>query len=170
MFLRATSALRLNSWRGHGGRPRKFARIRLIPLILAALGGLVLFYLFAVPQLRRFRFRAGLSWYDLGLHGFGPSQSFVSFDEESRIVEISPPGAQCDPRYTFLAPRGDSVPHEGPMILDARGELVWMKHNWGTTQDFKVQRYKGQDYVTFWQGDEEDAHGRGAWYMVGWRL
>jgi hypothetical protein len=53
------------------------------------------------------------------------------------------------------------------MILDARGELVWMKYNWGTTQDFRVQQYQGQDYVTFWQGDEEDGHGRGSWYMVG---
>ncbi|KAJ5129044.1 hypothetical protein N7526_007210 [Penicillium atrosanguineum] len=161
MFMRTPSALRLTWLRGdrHGLR-------RLLPGILVAIGAGLLFCLFAVPQLARFRFRAGLSKYDLGFYGFGPSQSFVSFDEESRIIEISPANAQCDPRYTFIAPRGDSVAHAGPMILDAQGELVWAKYNWGTTQDFKVQRFQGQDYVTYWQGDEEDGHGRGSWYMV----
>lgn len=163
MFSRSPSAaLRLPSWLGRSDRRRR----HLLPTILTAIGALTLFWLFVVPQLRRFRFRLGLSPYDLGLHGFGPSRKFVSFDEESRVVEISPAGAECDPGYTFLAPRGDSVVHPGPMILDASGELVWAKHNWGTTQDFKVQRYKGQDYVTYWQGDEEDGHGRGSWYMV----
>lgn len=162
MFSRAPSAaLRLPSWLGRSDRRR-----RLLPTILAAIGALILFWLFVVPQLYRFRFRLGLSLYDLGLHGFGPSRRFVSFGEESRVIEISPAGADCDPGYTFLAPRGDSVPHPGPMILDASGELVWAKHNWGTTQDFKVQQYKGEDYVTYWQGDEEDGHGRGSWYMV----
>lgn len=142
----------------------------LIPAFIAAIGAFILIYVFAVPQLSRFRFRSELSWYDLGLYGFGPSQTYVSFDEESPIVEISPADAQCDPRYTFIAPRGDSVAHPGPMILDARGQLVWMKYNWGTTQDFRVQRYKGQDYVTYWQGDEEDGHGRGSWYMVGSKI
>ncbi|KAJ5311801.1 hypothetical protein N7476_007661 [Penicillium atrosanguineum] len=161
MFMRTPSALRLTWLRGdrHGLR-------RLLPGILVAIGAGLLFCLFAVPQLARFRFRAGLSKYDLGFYGFGPSQSFVSFDEESRIIEISPANAQCDPRYTFIAPRGDSVAHAGPMILDAQGELVWAKYNWGTTQDFKVQRFQGQDYVTYWQGDEEDGHGRGSWYML----
>lgn len=168
MSLRTSSAsLSLCFWPGSRDRTILTARRRLISAAIATIGASVLFYLYAVPQLKRFRFRSELSWYDLGLYGFGPSQSYVSFDEESPIVEISPPGAQCDPRYTFLAPRGDSVAHPGPMILDALGELVWMKYNWGTTQDFRVQRYKGQDYITYWQGDEEDGHGRGSWYMVG---
>lgn len=158
---RPSAALRLiSSWLGRSDRRR------LLPAVLAAIGGLILFWLFAVPQLLRFRFRLGLSRYDLGLYGFGPSRSFVSFDEQSRTVEISPAGAQCDPGYTFLAPRGDSVAHPGPMIVDAHGELVWAKYHRATTQDFKVQQYKGQDYLTYWQGDEEDGHGRGSWYMV----
>lgn len=167
MFLRTLSAFRLTWLRGDR---QKFGLRHLIPAIAAAIGASILFFLFAVPQLVRFRFRASLSKYDFGFYGFGPSQSFVSFDEEARVVEISPDDAQCDPRYTFIAPRGDSVAHAGPMILDARGELVWAKYNWGTTQDFKVQRFKGENYVTYWQGDEEDGHGRGSWYMVGLKL
>lgn len=167
MSLRTSSASLLCFWPRRRYRPHISGRRALISAFIAAVGAFLLFYLFAVPQLKRFRFRSELSWYDLGLYGFGPSQSYISFDEESPIVEISPAGAQCDPRYTFLAPRGDSVAHPGPMILDASGELVWTKYSWGTVQDFRVQTYKGQDYLTFWQGDEEDGHGRGSWYMVG---
>jgi hypothetical protein len=166
MFLRTSSGVvRLSSWLRNGRLHTRFL-FRWIALILAAIGGLIVFYLFAVPQLLKFRFRAGLSWYDLGVQGFGPDRNYISFDQESPVVEITPPGAKCDPRYTFLAPRGDSTAHPGPMILNPAGELVWTKWNGGTTQDFKVQRYKGEDYLTYWQGDTADGYGRGSWYMV----
>lgn len=166
MFLRTSSGvLRLSSWL-RNDRPHIRFPLRWIALILAAIGGLIVFYVFAVPQLLRFRFRAGLSWYDLGGQGFGPDQSYISFDQESPIVEVTPPDAKCDPRYTFLAPRGDSIAHPGPMILNPAGELVWTKWNGGTTQDFKMQRYKGEDYLTYWQGDTADGYGRGSWYML----
>lgn len=168
MFSRTSSASsRLCFWPIRRDWSIIFGRCGVILAPIATFGVLALFCVFAIPQLTRFRFRPGLSWYDLGLYGLGPSQSYISFDGESPIVEISPAGAQCDPRYTFIAPRGDSVAHPGPMILNAHGELVWMKYNSGTTQDFRVQRYKGQDYLTYWQGDEEDGHGCGSWYMVG---
>ncbi|KAJ5758999.1 hypothetical protein N7520_006155 [Penicillium odoratum] len=167
MFTRASSAtLRLSSWLGRSDRPHKLGPRRLLPALLLGIGGFILFYLVVLPQILRFRFRFGMSRYDLGFSGFGPSRTYHSFEEEAPIVEISPAGAQCDQRYTFLAPRGDSVRHPGPMILDAQGELVYKKYNWGTTQDFKVQHFKGEDYVTYWQGDEEDGHGRGSWYML----
>ncbi|CBF80796.1 hypothetical protein AN8558.2 [Aspergillus nidulans FGSC A4] len=129
---------------------------------------LYLFHLFVVPQLVRFEFRADLSWYDLGAYGFGPSRGYVSFEYESPLVQISQTdnSTGCDDRYTFLAPRGDSVAHEGPMILDAQGELVWMKHNWDTTHDFKVQRYRGEDYLTYWEGSQVEGRGYGSWYML----
>ncbi|KAJ5646388.1 hypothetical protein N7490_002760 [Penicillium lividum] len=167
MFTRASSAtLRLSSWLGRSDRPHKLGPRRLLPALLLGIGGFILFYLVVLPQILRFRFRYGMSRYDLGFSGFGPSRTYHSFEEEAPIVEISPAGAKCDQRYTFLAPRGDSVPHPGPMILDAQGELIYKKYNWGTTQDFKVQHFKGEDYVTYWQGDEEDGHGRGSWYML----
>lgn len=163
----SSASSRLCFWPSRRVWPIIFGRRGVMLASIASFGVLALFCVFVIPQLTRFRFRSELSWYDLGLYGFGPSHSYVSFDEESPIVEISPADSQCDPRYTFLAPRGDSVAHPGPMILDARGELVWMKYNWGTTQDFRVQRYRDQDYLTYWQGDEEDGHGCGSWYMVG---
>lgn len=146
-------------------------RSRFSGLHVATIGALLsllyLFYVFAVPQLRRLHLRTDLSWYDLGLYGFGPSQDYVSFDYESPALQISEQGSGCDSRFTFLAPRGDSVAQPGPMILDSRGELIWMKHNWEITQDFRVQRYQGADYLTYWEGDEIEGRGYGAWYMVG---
>ncbi|CEL04131.1 hypothetical protein ASPCAL05263 [Aspergillus calidoustus] len=144
---------------------RQFIRVVLCMLIA---GLLYLFYIFAGPQLVRFRFRDDLSWYDLGAYGFGPSRSYVSFQYESPVVEITAVNNDraCDSGYTFLAPRGDSVAHPGPMILDANGELVWMKHNWGTTHDFKVQRFQGQDFLTYWEGEQVEGRGYGSWYMV----
>ncbi|GAQ05220.1 hypothetical protein ALT_2541 [Aspergillus lentulus] len=150
--------------------PYSKSRSKFSCLILTSAGVsislLYLFYLFAVPQLLRFRFRLDLSPYDLGFYGFGPSRSYVSFEYESPMVEITEWGSGCDSRYTFLAPRGDSVAHPGPVILDADGELVWMKYNWDTTQDFKVQRYNGADYLTYWEGTEVESRGYGSWYML----
>ncbi|RAQ42135.1 hypothetical protein AFGD_001130 [Aspergillus flavus] len=146
--------------------PLRLITGRHIATVGVAISFLYLFYVFVLPQFLRFRFRTDLSQYDLGLYGFGPSTGYVSFEYESPIIEITESDSGCDPRYTFLAPRGDSVPQAGPMILDAHGNLVWMKYNWETTQDFKVQRYKGEDYLTYWEGREIETRGYGSWYML----
>ncbi|KAJ0423559.1 ASST-domain-containing protein [Aspergillus carlsbadensis] len=142
----------------------------LIRIVLCVLitGLLYLFYVFAVPQLFRFRFRDDLSWYDLGAYGFGPSRGYVSFQYESPVVEITAvdDDRACDSGYTFLSPRGDSVANPGPMIFDADGELVWLKHNWETTHDFKVQRFQGEEFLTYWEGEQVEGRGYGSWYMV----
>lgn len=140
--------------------------VRQLAVVFAVASLFYLLYTFVVPQILRFRFRGDLSWYDLGLHGFSPSRTYVSFRYTSPVVEISQYGSGCNPGLTFIAPRGDSIPHPGPMILDARGDLVWMKHNLNDTQDFKVQRYRGRDYLTYWEGEDVDGRGRGTWYMV----
>lgn len=149
-----------DAWRNALSRPRLLA-------VGTVLSLLYLFYLFVLSQLFKFRFRTDLSWYDLGLYGFGPTRGYVSFGHESPVVEISQWDAGCDPRYTFLAPRGDSIAHPGPMIIDAAGDLVWMKHNQGVTQDFKVQQYQGQEFLTYWEGKEVAGRGEGSWFMVG---
>lgn len=142
----------------------------LLAKVTAVLSLLYVFYIFVLPQILRFRFCSRLSWYNLGLYGFGPSQKYISFEYESPVVEISQRDAGCHPGLTFLAPRGDSIAHPGPMILDAQGNLVWMKHNHNITMDFKMQRYRGQDYLTYWEGEAVDGIGHGSWCMVGPRL
>ena len=58
------------------------------------------------------------------------------------------------------------VPRPGPVIMDARGELVWMEDKFGQAMDFKMQHYKGQDYLTFWTGSDSGTFGSGVYNMV----
>jgi hypothetical protein len=53
----------------------------------------------------------------------------------------------------FLAPQFGPV-QDGPMILDANGQLVWFTSMSGNTSvsDFKVQSYEGAPVLTWWQG------------------
>ncbi|KAK3719039.1 hypothetical protein LTR37_004603 [Vermiconidia calcicola] len=57
------------------------------------------------------------------------------------------------------------------MILDGDGTLVWSKHFankfGGQAYDLKVQKYKGEGYLTFWLGDDTvRGHGAGHYYML----
>ncbi|KAJ4516435.1 hypothetical protein HRR81_005974 [Exophiala dermatitidis] len=58
------------------------------------------------------------------------------------------------------------VPHPGPIIMDARGELVWMEDRYGQAMDFKVQQYRGHDYLTFWTGEDSGTFGTGSYVML----
>lgn len=53
------------------------------------------------------------------------------------------------------------------MILDQDGHVVWAK-SWGRTYNMNMQTYKGEDFITFWVGnDGVVGHGEGTYYMVG---
>jgi hypothetical protein len=58
-------------------------------------------------------------------------------------------GILGDYGYIFLGPRGRSVTNPGPVILDAGGNVVWVGTQFDQATDVKVQRYRGQDYLTF---------------------
>lgn len=135
----------------------------LLPRNLVALFSLLLSFVAASPA----RTEGWNSyWYDAGFYGAYVGQHYRSFDLVSPRVNFHS-RQSCDPDYTFLSPRGDSVPSPGPMILDANGELVWMEDTWGQAMDFRVQRYEGLDYLTFWRGTDSGTHGLGTYLMVG---
>ena len=69
----------------------------------------------------------------------------------------------------MISLRGDKVELQGqsPMIFDGKGNLIWMNATYGETFGLGVQKYKGQDYLTFWQGDDSvGGHGQGYYFMV----
>ncbi|OJJ50683.1 hypothetical protein ASPZODRAFT_148133 [Penicilliopsis zonata CBS 506.65] len=135
----------------------------LLPIVLAVW----LFVVLVTPQLARFRFRGDLTWYDLGLYGFAPARSYNSFEYESPRFEFLQTDARCSRDYLFLAPRGDSIPEPAGMIVDPEGELVWRNFGLqGITQDFRVQTYRGENFLTFWVGEERDGRKQGSWYML----
>jgi hypothetical protein len=41
-----------------------------------------------------------------------------------------------------------------------------MEDKFGQAMNFQVQKYKGQDYLTFWTGTDHAAHSNGSYLMV----
>lgn len=105
-------------------------------------------------------------WYDWGLYGAYPRLSYESFSWASPWVNLVKTSPKCEDAYTFIEPRGDAVPHAGPIILDNEGNLVWMETKYGQAMDVKVQTYKGNDYITFWHGGDSGWFGRGYYLML----
>jgi hypothetical protein len=66
----------------------------------------------------------------------------------------------------FLAPKKD-VDQAGPLILDARGHVVWFDplSTHGVT-DFRVQTYRGKPVLTWWQGQSDKGIGNGHYVIL----
>ncbi|RAH60609.1 arylsulfotransferase [Aspergillus piperis CBS 112811] len=105
--------------------------------------------------------------YEQGRLGSWPIETYRSTSTVGAAVNFLQYGPQCrDDKYYFISPRGYSVHKPGPMILDHKGRLIWTKP-YGNTYNFNVYNYKGQDYLTFWVGDDgKVGHGEGTYYML----
>ena len=105
--------------------------------------------------------------YDLSLEGQFPSQHYSSFGIQGLVLNYLEKSTACDDGlYTILSPRGSSIHHPGPMILDNEGHMVWFK-DYKTTYNANVYTYKGERYLTFWAGNDlVRGHGEGTVYMV----
>src|SRR3954463_11111956 len=77
-----------------------------------------------VPCIAAFSFNT----YDLGFHGLYPRQHFHSVPFEPPKPKITQWDSRCGSGNLFLTPRGPSVQGSarGPVILDAKGNLIWM--------------------------------------------
>ena len=80
-------------------------------------------------------------------------------------LAISTPANGTSAGFVFLAPYDISgtapVPGQyGPMILDENGQLVWyLPRKALTAMDLKVQRYRGQHVLTWYEGDVLSGYG-----------
>jgi hypothetical protein len=80
-------------------------------------------------------------------------------------LTISMPANGTSAGFVFLAPYDISgtvpVPGKyGPMILDENGQLVWyLPRKALTAMDLKVQRYRGQHVLTWYEGDVLSGYG-----------
>jgi hypothetical protein len=69
------------------------------------------------------------------------------------VVTIDQRSPERTPGYTFMAPkRGKGL--DGPMIVDDRGKLVWVRRVPANTQamGFRPQRFEGRPVLTWWEG------------------
>lgn len=110
---------------------------------------------------------------DNGTYGYFAVDNYVTAPDipspKTNWLQWSP---ECnDGLYYFITPRGWGIERPGPMILDWKGDLVWTEHFGnefgGQAYDLMVQRYQGQDFLTFWTGDDRvRGHGAGSYVMV----
>ncbi|GAB1734346.1 hypothetical protein NU195Hw_g7656t1 [Hortaea werneckii] len=105
-------------------------------------------------------------FYDLGFFGPYPTQDYVSFNLSSPRASIVEWDESCDDGFVFLDPNGPSVDHRGPLIVDAKGRLVWTSDAFETTTNLKLQEYEGAEYLTFWSGHKAKTMGTGLYYMM----
>jgi hypothetical protein len=90
------------------------------------------------------------------------AQHFVSQpDLQPATFTVTQNSPAVAPGDVFLTPTGPG--QQGPMIVDAAGNLVYFKAlaHGTTAADFHVQQYNGQPVLTWWQGRIVLAHGAG---------
>ena len=78
-------------------------------------------------------------------------------------IEITEQAHDTAPGYIFIAAK-KGAGQDGPMIVDDLGQLVWFSKDRYAT-DFKVQRYRGEPVLTWWQGKVVAGHGVGEYVI-----
>ncbi|USW55645.1 Putative arylsulfotransferase [Septoria linicola] len=105
-------------------------------------------------------------FFDLGVFGAFPLEQYGSFDLGGPQARHLRWHDSCDAGLVLLTPNGPSVAKSGPMILDAQGELIWRSDEYGAAANLKVQRYRGEDYLTLWSGEKAATSGKGVYFML----
>lgn len=87
--------------------------------------------------------------------------------DPDRVRVVVPARGRTAPGYVFLAvKRGPG--QDGPQIVDDGGHVVWFRaappHN--AVTGFRVQRYRGQPVLTWWQGRTRYGHGMGEYVIL----
>ncbi len=91
---------------------------------------------------------------------------YQSFDHASIDVRFSHRDPRCSKEQIFLATRGSNT-EPGAMILDHAGKLLWRQPKLAAeVHDFRVQEYRGENFLTFWAGKADHGGKEGSWYMV----
>ena len=101
-------------------------------------------------------------------YGYYPWRAFQSFDLIAPAPRKAVDSPAChDGLYTFITPRGYAIETPGNTILDNNGNLVWAQATDGQAYDFRVQEFMGEQYLSYWVGDDRvRGHGRGQYIMV----
>ena len=75
-------------------------------------------------------------------------------------------GGIAEDGFIFLTP-SNGKGHDGPMIVDDAGELVWMRPDLsGYATDLRVASYQGQPVLVWWEGDNNAGIGSGEHVVV----
>lgn len=149
------------------------ARARWLKVLALALGGLAAIALALLtihrallPILGYFVPSTRPALWDFAVYGAYPTEAYVSFDLHGPETSIVRWDETCDEGLVFVSPFGSATPHDGPSILDARGNLVWTTKAFGTAMNFRVQKWRGENHLTFWAGKKSGSLGTGAYFIL----
>ncbi|GAA5907935.1 hypothetical protein JCM6882_001532 [Rhodosporidiobolus microsporus] len=99
-----------------------------------------------------------------------PTQTFYSSSlAPPEFNRITYDADKATDEYVLLSYRGTGVGQAAPLVMDNNGSLVWSGYEDGYTDsmDLRVQQYKGEDVLTFFQGDFfSGGYGNGSWYIL----
>jgi len=87
--------------------------------------------------------------------------------DPDRVRVVVPAQGRTAPGYVFLAvKRGPG--QDGPQIVDEAGHVVWFRPTPRplTATGFRVQRYRGEPVLTWWQGRTRLGHGMGEYVIL----
>jgi hypothetical protein len=105
--------------------------------------------------------------YDDSTYGLYPVQHYKTTNVVSPRINVLRSNAECSELYTMLTPRGGMVSEASATILDHEGHLIWTVGGYNQIYNLMVQTYNGQQYLTFWAGnDAVGGHGAGFYYML----
>ncbi|GAB7366717.1 hypothetical protein MBLNU230_g0674t1 [Neophaeotheca triangularis] len=139
----------------------------LLILLLGLLVAWLLSRYVAVPFLVFLNPSLDSLFYDLAIYGRYPEQTYISFPLSSPRSSVVKWDESCNDGLVLLDLHGDYVKNEGPMIMDPKGELVWLTDAYGLATNLQVQRYKGEGFLTFWAGEKSSStFGGGKYYML----
>jgi len=107
--------------------------------------------------------------YDNGTFGNTPEERFHTVDVPAyRLLQRAWDEEKCaSDDKIFLGVRGRRLWHTGPAIYDNDGHQVWQGESVSPPYNFRMQWYKGEQYLTWWSGEDEGGFGSGHYYMVG---
>jgi hypothetical protein len=83
-------------------------------------------------------------------------------------IEVTKEASGTAPGYIFVAPK-EGTGQNGPMILDDRGQLVWFRSLQSRglrAMDFKVQLFRGETVLTWWEGVRRGGYGLGEYVIA----
>lgn len=76
-------------------------------------------------------------------------------------VSVEAPGTG----HYFLAPKQADA-QQGPLIIDGRGAVVWSQPNEQSVADFRVQTYRGEPVLTWYEGRSLGGYGEGEFVIA----
>jgi hypothetical protein len=148
-------------------RTKQLSKATILALTRVAIAIVVLRYL-CVPTLEYTYPSSHTALLDSGIYGAYPLMEYVSTDLTSPKANVVLSDYSCADGLVLLSVGGQSVTDGGPMILDMSGNLVWSAPGkfGDASANTKIQRYHGEDYLTFWAGEKLQESGLGSYYML----